>query len=181
MAGEGGAGGSGGAGAQGGSGGRAGGDPSFEFTDGDGEAELAGVPSYAPSPVSAEESVVTVSVPVDSDTTDVLIRVGYADSGGYAIRGSGTAQASMEGSAESVDVEIMMGPGELPARDDYFAEVWVCSSLGEDAEVCTTMGTGRNYFESDETQGTYMYMPFDDEVPTTRYHTGVPIAYFSVE
>lgn len=174
MAGTGGSGGSGGSG-EGGS------DASFEFTNGDGEAELTDVPSYAPDPVSAEEGMVTVSVPVDSDTTDIMVRVGFADSGGYAIRGANVGTASMDGSAETIDVEVVMGPGELPARDDYYAELWICSSLGEDAEACTTTGTGRNYFESSATEGTYMYMPFDDEVPSTRFHTGVPIAYYSVE
>lgn len=95
-------------------------------TEGNGVAELTGVPSFSPDPVSID-SAVTVSVPVDSDTTHVRIDIGVYTSATstLAIYGQSGLTAVTAGATNGVDVTVSSSMSAVTGT--YVASVVTCS------------------------------------------------------
>jgi len=127
--------------------------PPLTFTNGDAVPELTGVPVLPASWTAANGGSFDVTVPVDSDTTGVLLKWGVAGGITYNYPGSGSV-ALTPGVAQTATVTITPTNGATtPPSADYKVSVLLCST----ATPCnfSNMGKVTWYTISTVTPSTY--------------------------
>ena len=117
----------------------------FTYTDGDGIAEVKAVPSFSPSSLSVG-STVTVSFPVDSDTTYVQVWIGPYDGSTFNnIYGASGTVAATPGTTSNIPVLVSSALNAVPGT--YSAQLFACPGT-----PCEYGQPGRYYFP----QATYI-------------------------
>lgn len=151
---------------------------SLSATEGDGIAELTGVPVFADSTLSTSASTLNVSIPVDSDTAflDVYLHpVGDSDT----TVASANNQSVTASATNVIALTVISAP---TAGTAYYIELVVCDSGTTTCLFTSDLGNfdanDTGYIDADPTTGVYQKLSFS---PSSSTSTGVGIPTVTAE
>ena len=135
------------------------------FDNTNGIAELTGVP-VLPSGLTSSSTTFNVDVPVDSETAEIDLMLGYDSGGTFNLVATGTyAPSSLAAQTATVPMTVFAA---LPSGS-YYLWVFTCN-----AADCASAGTW--YINSTSAPGTYLQISFTSgTVLGTPVETGVTI------